>query len=126
MLEISELGKPAHKLCEHYNNGCSIYSDRPEACRKFECGWLQGLMPEELPPNKTHLLLEVFDDIILATSQFPGAGKEYLAELEELISQGYTVVISDGNTKLMKGPEGRDLLEASLKLKKFASDMGVI
>jgi len=31
-----EIGQPCEKI---KNNGCSIYQDRPEVCRKFECVW---------------------------------------------------------------------------------------
>jgi hypothetical protein len=41
-LEIAEMKKPAGPLCTncHLGNGCSIYSNRPQVCRDFECEWL--------------------------------------------------------------------------------------
>jgi uncharacterized protein len=41
-LEIAELKKPAGPLCQHcrLGAGCSIYADRPQICRDYECEWL--------------------------------------------------------------------------------------
>jgi hypothetical protein len=41
-LEIAELRKPAGPLCGHCRKagGCTIYSERPQVCRDFECEWL--------------------------------------------------------------------------------------
>lgn len=32
--------------------GCKIYNDRPQVCKDFSCLWLNGLIDEELKPNK--------------------------------------------------------------------------
>ena len=43
---IPELGKPVDTRCEHLtDSGCGIYHSprRPQACRDFNCGWLEGL-----------------------------------------------------------------------------------
>ena len=46
--EWCKMARPEAKGCV----GCSIYTDRPEECRNFDCGWLVGKIPEELyPPN---------------------------------------------------------------------------
>jgi len=41
-LEIPELEKPAGLLCGNCRlaAGCSIYANRPQVCRDFECEWL--------------------------------------------------------------------------------------
>ncbi len=41
-LEIAELKKSAGPLCPNcrLGGGCTIYSDRPQVCRDFECDWL--------------------------------------------------------------------------------------
>ncbi len=41
-LEIAELKKPVGRVCENcrLGGGCSIYADRPQVCRDFECEWL--------------------------------------------------------------------------------------
>ena len=46
LLTIEELGKPNGQWCPHCvkGRGCAIYSDRPNECRGFQCGYL--LWPE--------------------------------------------------------------------------------
>lgn len=46
LLAIEVLEKPAGPLCHHFEGGCSIYEDRPAACRSFRCIWLKS---ERLP-----------------------------------------------------------------------------
>lgn len=38
---------------------CTIYKDRPETCRKYQCGWSQGLFPEWMKPNKTGIMVSI-------------------------------------------------------------------
>lgn len=41
--DVVELNKPAGTKCVHASSaGCAIYDERPEACRKYECGWKYG------------------------------------------------------------------------------------
>lgn len=52
-LKVPELPKDAGKVCEHLcHSGCGIYDQRPRSCRKFECLWLKGELPEEARPDK--------------------------------------------------------------------------
>ena len=39
----------AGKACKHRTEtGCGIYADRPEnPCKIFQCGWLNGTLPED-------------------------------------------------------------------------------
>ncbi len=60
LAEIVELKKPAHVTCEHYvaAQGCSIYADRPGACRVFECGYLQNPeLGDEWRPDRAGFML---------------------------------------------------------------------
>jgi Fe-S-cluster containining protein len=49
-------GKPCVFLHE---NKCGIYNDRPPVCRKYQCAWSQGLLPEDLRPDKCGLMVSV-------------------------------------------------------------------
>jgi hypothetical protein len=42
VLTVDELRKPNGQWCPHcvQGRGCSIYSDRPNECRRFQCGYL--------------------------------------------------------------------------------------
>jgi len=50
--------RPGWTWCKHCRpgkGGCSIYDDRPHACRSFVCGWLSGALDSVLdsaPPKK--------------------------------------------------------------------------
>lgn len=55
--EIPEFGKPANVWCQHANPspdgpGCRIYNERPEGCRRFACGWMQGIGGPDDRPDK--------------------------------------------------------------------------
>lgn len=42
-LAVPELEKAAGERCRFLTpRGCGIYESRPESCRTFDCGWLQG------------------------------------------------------------------------------------
>lgn len=61
VLDISEpINKPAFEWCRHCRpgkGGCSIYSDRPDGCRDFECGWLKGALGEYWFPKHSHMVV---------------------------------------------------------------------
>lgn len=69
-LEIVDLPAPSPhgKWCSHAKPGripgaCTIYQDRPESCRAFECVWLISqsrpgdVMPPGLRPDRCHAVL---------------------------------------------------------------------
>lgn len=61
--EIAELGKPAGQWCAHWSaaNGCGIYDDRPETCRRFVCLYLSDpTIAEDWHPAQSHMML-VYD-----------------------------------------------------------------
>lgn len=46
--------------CNKYQNGCTIYGERPFTCRAFECNWKRDTgLPEFLKPNKCGFILYV-------------------------------------------------------------------
>lgn len=38
---------------------CSIYEDRPNTCRNYQCAWSQTLFDEDLRPDKCGVLISV-------------------------------------------------------------------
>lgn len=65
ILGVKELNKEPNENCVHCNagKGCQIYETRPQTCREFNCLWLQNeLMPEEMRPDRTHVVLSVPTD----------------------------------------------------------------
>jgi hypothetical protein len=70
LMRVDELRKPACQWCQHINaehHGCTIYEDRPQTCRDFECVWLQTqyqrngecAMPAELRPDRSRVVIDV-------------------------------------------------------------------
>ena len=60
VLEIAELKKPAGRLCGdcRLGGGCSIYADRPQICRDYECEWLTRRdLPRQLRPDLVGAIL---------------------------------------------------------------------
>lgn len=54
-----KLTKPEGVLCVHCDNGCSIYDDRPESCRNFDCMYnLAADMDISLRPDKLNVIFE--------------------------------------------------------------------
>ena len=57
VLPIAELGKPQMTWCGHFRKGlgCSIYADRPTACKDFRCVWLHGVLCGDVSPDDNAL-----------------------------------------------------------------------
>lgn len=61
VLAVNELAKPMGVRCVHVARarGCSIYAERPHACRSFECVWLMDPeMPHRFRPDQTKVVLD--------------------------------------------------------------------
>jgi len=60
--DIPDYESPCNEYCKNCkpNIGCSIYKDRKELCRGFECLWkLEESLPESLRPNECGVMVEV-------------------------------------------------------------------
>lgn len=78
VLKIQELDKPGNTWCRHckIGVGCGAYETRPEACRIYECVWLQTQrmgkpMALELRPDKSRVVVGTTnqgEDIVLYVS----------------------------------------------------------
>jgi hypothetical protein len=45
VMGVIEIGKPYNVPCQHVcPGGCSIYMDRPQECRDWECQWRMGVV----------------------------------------------------------------------------------
>lgn len=55
---VAELEKPYFAKCRHQTaTGCSIYARRPTGCRQYNCAWLQGMLSDEMRPDKSGFIL---------------------------------------------------------------------
>ena len=107
---VEELSKPSNTWCRHckIGEGCEIYESRPDACRVYECVWLQSQrggkpLPLALRPDKSRVVIGVTnkgDDIVLYVSpDRPDAWKrggmgQFVAEMR---AKGFPVAVACGN-----------------------------
>ncbi len=40
-------------------NGCGVHNARAEVCRNYQCAWTQHLLPEEMRPDKSNIIVSV-------------------------------------------------------------------
>jgi Fe-S-cluster containining protein len=60
--------KPMWSRCKYQcETGCSVYQDRPQACRDYFCLWQIGVMEEDCRPDKFGVLF----DLRVASSDVP-------------------------------------------------------
>ena len=53
-MEVKELRKPEGVRCLYLTDqGCSIYENRPESCRVYECGFRMYPLDKKLRPDKS-------------------------------------------------------------------------
>jgi len=65
VVAVEEIAKPEQERCQHQGQhgkpGCAIYDERPESCRAWSCGWLQGFGNANDRPDKLGV---IFDAVI--------------------------------------------------------------
>lgn len=49
-------GKACVFLCD---KNCTIYSNRPTVCSKYQCAWSQGLFEDWLKPTESNVIISV-------------------------------------------------------------------
>jgi len=58
LLEIEPMDKGMNERCSAMAaRGCSIYKERPNCCRVFNCAWLLGAMPKSQKPDRTGVVV---------------------------------------------------------------------
>ncbi len=69
VFEVKPINKPFGVPCPHlgatlFGPGCTIYPDRPDACKRYVCLWLDSQrraeveqMPEDMRPDISHVVL---------------------------------------------------------------------
>ena len=91
--------------------GCRIYPERPPACRRFQCAWLQAPnLPAGLRPDRSGVLFCANENVLTAGAAVyayemrPGAADEPLpAWLIEELSAAATVFLvrADGRREVL-------------------------
>jgi len=135
LLGVKELSKPDGVWCEFCNRGgtavgsagCTIYANRPDSCRAFECGYLINRLPEEFRPDRVKMVItgtseEIGAHIIHVDPNYPGAyregnGKRLIEAL--LAATSYNnVVLCIGNRRRFFGNNPEKIMARIAQLEK--------
>lgn len=54
---VNNVEFPSGESCYYLNEQCSIYKNRPDVCRNFECAWYQNFFPEWMRPDQCGVLI---------------------------------------------------------------------
>jgi hypothetical protein len=97
---IPELGKPAARWCRHAvpGNGCGIYENRPQVCRRFYCHWMvDPALGPEWKPDKAKFVMFPDPDCaemynVMVDPAFPDAWRRppFFAAIESWVAAGAT------------------------------------
>jgi hypothetical protein len=103
VLEVAAVGKPVNQLCKHWQTGtgCTIYDDRPQMCRSFNCGWLQGHLSDHWFPERARMVLHFSNGAInvAVDPAYPERWRRepYFGELCKLSLNGIRVTPGGGS-----------------------------
>jgi hypothetical protein len=76
LVPVPPIQKPAGERCikAKVGHGCTIYADRPYACRTWSCRWLSDAKTAGMPrPDRCHYVIDMTPDTIAIT--FPDTGE---------------------------------------------------
>lgn len=125
---VPEFDKGEGKKCEYCGKGCTIYESRPESCRKYECAWKKGELPDNMRPDKCGVMIEVYP-LMVAVILAPGhtlqsISKNVLLVLDEYVKAGKPVIATGQFVRLPPGmtpQEAQDILVKTIKEYKYGA-----
>lgn len=125
---VPELDKGEGKKCGHCDKGCMIYKSRPESCRKYECAWKKGELPDYMRPDRCGVMIEVYP-LMVAVILAPGhtlqtLSKDVLLILDEYVKAGKPVIATGRFVRLPKGmmpQEAKDRLVKTIEKYKYGA-----
>jgi len=95
--EVKDINKNAWEDCKFCisKKGCSIYKDRPQDCKDFECAYLQTQAPIELRPDNCGVMFIKKSDRIFVGAVVPGNEITDVArgQIEAFKKQGFSVIM---------------------------------
>ncbi len=124
VFEVPAVAKAFGEPCKHLGStpvghGCKIYSERPDACQRYVCLWLDSQrrpevesLPNELRPNVSKVVMGwpwASDRETMFVYPYPGFRDAWKAKpvadhLKMILSRGGKVIIVDGKDRIvMKG-----------------------
>ena len=95
-LNIPETNSVEGEICKHCNwgVGCKIYSERPEACKIFECCWKQMEYAHiDLRPDNCGVCFEKYSDKVIVGSTENEISDLIKGQIEFFNREGISVLI---------------------------------
>lgn len=128
---IDELGKPVDVPCKHLTaHGCSIYEERPQVCRDFECNWKLGTAGDQtLRPDRIGAYLTPLEPgdglgsrglMVRARKDQPRRFERYAGVLRLIAGEVYS-----GGDVLVAAGESRRLLTRNARHHAIARERGI-
>ena len=116
LLDVPGLA-PQGKWSRHCDPGnpngcCKINDSRPEVCLGFDCFWRAESWPDELRPDRCHVIFEALPGVktilISIDSSYPDAWKDkkILVVIEKLCKKGRPIVLKTKDGSQMFIPVG--------------------
>ncbi len=118
VMTIEELRKPNGQWCSHCvtGRGCAIYSDRPNECRRFQCGYLLSpALGEHWLPARSKLVVAFKPDgkeiVVHVDPGVPNAwrAEPYCSEIRNMAGNvartGYTLFVQIGRRVIAVFPD---------------------
>jgi hypothetical protein len=100
--------------CRFVRECCTIYEDRPETCKNYQCLWLQGVLPEWMYPHLIGVIVSVKDWTHGQYLEVCEAGKPLTIEVLSLLF--------NLNVPIKYQLHGSWILVGSLEFKQFIAE----
>ena len=120
VFEVKDVGKAFGEPCRHlgktlFGTGCTIYNDRPDACKHYVCLWLDSqrrievpTLPENLRPDVCKVVLGWpwgMDRETLFVYPFPGHETAWQKPpvgplLKSILAKGGKIVVVAGDKRI--------------------------
>ena len=125
VLEISPLNKARNEPCKFCDKGCTIYNDRPQHCKDFECLWLKDeSISEDLRPDICGVVFEKLGDhdiyLALVDPKRPHAWLDIRDFMNKLADEGNAVVVATGK-RPVRLPKGKTIDDVRKEIKEYVS-----
>ena len=118
VLTVDEINKPNGQWCPHcvQGRGCTIYADRPNECRRFQCGYLMWpALSEHWLPVRSKLVVAFKPDgneiVIHVDPGVPNAwrAEPFYSDIHSLAGlaarTGYTIFVQVGRRMIAVFPD---------------------
>ena len=125
---VPEIGKKRYVQCPQCSGDkCSIYSTRPDACRKYSCRWASEEWEESLWPNKCHTIFETLPNCSIYVALIDPRVIDNVDEMNRIwppveqkifniVESGISVVAGTPKLRRVYSPKGVSQMSVLLEL----------